>query len=113
MIEKGFAQAVPDLERALADAGTPPVDEAVLHWLGMHFLNWWGREEEALDVFRLAARLYPRSSRALDLLGQALAARGRIEDGVACLEKALALDPGNKALAARLERVKGSLRDAK
>ena len=104
IIDKGVGQARPSIERLHADhPGVPLIDESVLNWLGVHFLYWWGREEEAIGVFELNALLYPGSSNAYDSLGEAYAAQGRKDDAIRSYRKALELDPKNANAKAALE----------
>jgi pimeloyl-ACP methyl ester carboxylesterase len=106
IIDKGIGQARTSIERLHADhPGVPLIDESVLNWLGVHFLYWWGREEEAVGVFELNTLLYPGSSNAYDSLGEAYAAQGRKDDAIRSYRKALELDPKNASAKAALERL--------
>jgi tetratricopeptide (TPR) repeat protein len=112
LIEKGFPGAKPALDRALAEAPEEPLfQEAVLNWLGYHFLYWWGREEEAVEVFELNTRLFPRSANAFDSLGEAFQALGMPERAIASYEKVLELKPGNKDVEALIERLENRIRE--
>lgn len=94
LIEAGPAATRPEIERQRAAGPTAPLpgpDE--LRWLGYHFLLWWGREPEALDVFQLNVALHPESADAHAALGDALQMLGRTEEAVTTLQKALELNP--------------------
>jgi tetratricopeptide (TPR) repeat protein len=53
-----------------------------------------GDESRAVELARRAARSFPEDARTVASLGGLLAARGRLSEAVAPLERALALDPG-------------------
>ena len=104
LIEGGpaAARAAMEQQRAADPPGTlPGTDE--LRWLGYHCLLWWGRESEALDIFRLNVSLYPDSADAHAALGDALGMLGRVDEAVAALRKALALKPDMPRVARLLE----------
>ena len=106
IIDQGIRQARPEIERVRANhPGLALVDESVLNWLGLHFLYWWGREEEAIGVFELNASLYPGSWRAHDSLGEAYADRGRKDEAIRSYKKSLELNPENQNAKAALERL--------
>ncbi|MCK7481370.1 MAG: tetratricopeptide repeat protein [Candidatus Moduliflexus flocculans] len=106
IIDKGFGEARPAIERLHADhPGITLIDESVLNWLGAHFLYWWGREEEAVGVFELNALLYPGSWNARDSLGEAYEARGRKEEAIRSYRRSLELNPDNGNAKAALERL--------
>jgi pimeloyl-ACP methyl ester carboxylesterase len=106
IIAKGIGQAAPVVDKIRADhPGLELVDESVLNWLGLHFLYWWGREEEAVGVFELNASLYPGSWRAQDSLGEAYADRGRTDEAIRSYKKSLELNPENSNARAALERL--------
>lgn len=102
IIARGAAAALPRLRRDMA-AGRVHIRESAVDWLGLHFLHWWGREAEAVEVFRLMAELYPRSAAAHDHLGEALLAVGESDQALASYRRSLELDPSN-ANAARMIR---------
>lgn len=107
IIEKGMANARNVIEKART--GFPDgllFDESVLNWLGYHFLYWWGREEEALEIFKLNASLFPESANAFDSLGEAYIMRGDTESAIRCYEKSLELNPDNANAAQILKRLK-------
>ena len=79
--------------------------EDALNWLGYHFLYWWGREKEAVDVFRLNVRLFPKSANAYDSLGEALLNLGETESAVENYRKSLELNPQNQNAITVLERL--------
>jgi dienelactone hydrolase len=106
IIEKGMREAGPAIEKIRADRpGLKLVDESVLNWLGLHFLYWWGREEEAVGVFELTASLYPGSWRAHDSLGEACAYRGRTDEAIRSYRRSLELNPENANARAALEKL--------
>jgi hypothetical protein len=106
IIDKGVAHVRPAIEQARSAApDRPVVDESELNWLGYHFLLWWGRERDALDVFRLNAELYPSSANAFDSLGEGYLAAGRTDEAIAAYRKSLDIDPGNTNAAAVLARL--------
>ena len=112
IIDKGVRQAGPAIERARADdPGVALIDESVLNWLGLHFLYWWGREDEAVAVFELNASLHPDSWKALDSLGEAYADRGRKEEAIRSYRKSLELNPDNENAKAALERLAPAKKD--
>jgi pimeloyl-ACP methyl ester carboxylesterase len=106
IIDQGLGQAKPEIERARAKyPGLTFVGESVLNWLGLHFLYWWGREDEAVGVFELNASLYPASWSAHDSLGEAYADRGRKDEAIRSYKRSLELNPENKNAQAALERL--------
>lgn len=70
-------------------------DETVLNWLGYHFLYWWGREDEAIAIFKLNVQLFPDSSNAYDSLGEAYLKMGMNEKAIKSYRKSLELYPDN------------------
>ena len=106
IIDTGIGQARPMIERVRAEhPGLPLIDESVLNWLGVHFLYWWGREDEAVGVFELNASLYPGSWRAHDSLGEAYADRGRKDEAVRSYKRSLELNPENQNAKSALEQL--------
>lgn len=106
IIEEGLDKAKPVIEEtknSIADAIL--IDEGVFNWLGYHFLYWWGREDEALDVFKMNVCLFPKSANAYDSLGEAYLNRGDVESAVHCYKKSLELDPENTHAAEQLKRL--------
>jgi tetratricopeptide (TPR) repeat protein len=81
------------------------IDEAVLNWLGLHFLYWWGREDESIEVFELGASLYPGSWRALESLAEACDSRGRKDEAIRSHKRSLEINPENSSAKAALERL--------
>ncbi|TFH46497.1 MAG: tetratricopeptide repeat protein [ANME-2 cluster archaeon] len=74
----------------------PIIEETKLNWLGYHFLYWWGREKEAIDVFKLLAELYPDSLNAYDSLGESYYINGQTDLAIINYEKSLELNPDNE-----------------
>jgi len=71
-------------------------DENVLNWLGYHFLYWWGRDKEALKLFKLIVSIYPNSPNAYDSLGEAYLKAGENELATKNYEKSLELNPNDE-----------------
>ena len=76
-----------------------------MNWLGYHFLYWWGREEEALEVFKMNVSLFPKSANAYDSLGEAYLNRDDPESAIRCYKKSLELNPKNTNAAEQLKRL--------
>jgi hypothetical protein len=107
LIEQGPEEALPEIEKERADfPDLKLLDQDVLNWLGYHFLYWWGREEDAVEVFKLNVSLYPQSANAYDSLGEAYMVRGEVEQAIASYEKSLELDPKNKNAAEKLKQLR-------
>lgn len=106
IIEHGVAHARPAVERARSAApARAVVDESELNWLGYHFVRWWGRETEGLDVFRLSTELNPASADAFDGLGEAYLAVGKRDDAIAAYRRSLEINPKNPNAMAALDRL--------
>jgi tetratricopeptide (TPR) repeat protein len=99
IITRGTVAAMPRIRSALA-AGKNAVhfEESTLNWLGLHFLLWWGREKDAVNVFQLMTELYPKSAEAFDSLGEAWLTVGDKNRALASYRKALQLKPDNSRL---------------
>jgi hypothetical protein len=107
IIEKGIQKAMALIEKTkAANPEEVIIKENVLNWLGYHFLYWWGREDEAVEVFKLNVSLFPKSANAYDSLGEAYLILGNQPKAVKCYEKSLNLDPNNKNAEAVLKRLK-------
>ena len=90
-----------------ADPAVKPLDEQELDWLGYHFLLWWGRETDALELFKLNTELNPASADAYASLGEASMILGKKEDARVAFKKALELKPdlpGVKRVLEELEK---------
>jgi tetratricopeptide (TPR) repeat protein len=106
IIEKGMDKALAILlEAKNSQLDAPLLDETVLNWLGYHFLYWWGRRTEAVEVFKLTVEIYPESANAFDSLGEAYAVNGDIEQAIRSYRKSLQLNPDNSNAKAALERL--------
>ncbi len=77
-------------------------------WLGYHFLYWWGRPKEAVEVFALNVSLFPESSNAYDSLGEACLAAGNSKEAIKNYSKSLELDPENQNAETKLKNLKES-----
>lgn len=95
IIVNSTGKAVPRLK----ELGAPPAPayEKVLNWLGYHFLYWWGREKEAVDLFQLLTELFPGSDAAFNSLGDAFFVIGDKERAIASYRESLRLNPKNIA----------------
>lgn len=108
IIRDGMAATLPDLEKFRADYPAERLfDESALSWLGLHFLSWWGRQEEAVAVFEWTTRVFPKSANAFDSLGQACLAVGRQDQAVRSYRRALEIDPADKTAKTALEKLAG------
>jgi tetratricopeptide (TPR) repeat protein len=113
IIEKGMGEAGLAIERVrTAYPAIKLIDEPVLNWLGVHFLNWWGREEEAVEVLKLNVSLYPASWEALNSLGEACFVTGRTEDAIRAYTKSQEINPQDPRAKTMLERLKKSAPDS-
>ncbi len=106
IIEEGLDKAKPIIyDEKMSSADSIPIDETILNWLGYHFLYWWGREEEALDIFKMNVSLFPKSANAYDSLGEAYLNRGDPESAIRCYRKSLELNPENTNASEQLKRL--------
>jgi tetratricopeptide (TPR) repeat protein len=107
IIQKGMAESRSYIDRMRqAYPGRILFEESVLNWLGYHFLLWWGREEEALEVFKLNVDLFAESSNAYDSLGEAYYLLRQIPEAIRCYEKSLELNPENSNASVRLKQLR-------
>ena len=106
IIERGIGEARPLIEGIRRNSpALEPIDESVLNWLGLHFLYWWGRGEEAAGVFEVACVLHPASWKASYNLGDAYSALGRTEEAIRSYKRSLELNPKNEYAKAAIERL--------
>ena len=97
IIEKGMTNSLPEIEKVRkVYADSLLFDENVLNWLGYHFLYWWGRDKEALKLFKLIVSIYPNSPNAYDSLGEAYLKAGENELATKNYEKSLELNPNDE-----------------
>ncbi|MBN2383496.1 tetratricopeptide repeat protein [bacterium] len=97
IIDQGMIAARPMIEQVQSNfPDCPAIEEPILNWLGYHFLYWWGREQEAIEVFRLMVDLFPDSSNAYDSLGEAYLRTRQHELALEKYRRALELDPNNR-----------------
>jgi tetratricopeptide (TPR) repeat protein len=96
IIRRGTEESLPRIRRLLeADKTKIQFEEGVLNWLGYHFLYWWGREQEARDVFQFITELFPRSGNAFDSLGEAFFVLGDRARALESYRRSLELNPDN------------------
>lgn len=106
IIRHGIVAALPRIRQGgISSQNISSFDEKTLNWLGYHFLYWWGRENEALEVFRLVCELFPRSANAFDSLGEAYLVLGNKEKAVENYRKVLQLDPQNASAREMIQRL--------
>ncbi len=106
IINEGIAKARPTVEQVRSSyPGLDVIDESVLNWLGLHFLYWWGREDEAIEVFELGTTLHPQSWRAHDSLAEACAVLGRRDEAIRSYKRSLDINPDNPGAKAALDRL--------
>lgn len=106
IIQDGFSKAKPKIDRTrIAHPDLVPIPERELNWLGYHFLYWWGRSKEAIDVLNLNVAWHPESANAYDSLAEAFAATGDIDEAIANYRKSIERDPSNAHAQRELERL--------
>jgi dienelactone hydrolase len=106
IIEEGVDKALPVIQRARSEFPDSVLfDEPVLNWLGYHFLYWWGRQKESVEVFKLTAQVFPESFNAYDSLGEAFLITGDQESAILNYRRSLELNPNNQNAAGVLERL--------
>jgi hypothetical protein len=93
---------VEEASRDVANRFRPP--EADVNALGYRLLRA-GSVAEAIEVFRLNARVFPMSANVWDSLGEALLAAGHRDEAIAAYRRALEIDPAFASAAQALERL--------
>jgi tetratricopeptide (TPR) repeat protein len=106
IISRGFKEVKPEIEQ-LRKTHAPQdlFDEEVLNWLGYHFLFWWDRPREALEVFKLNTELFPESANAFDSLGGAYLTLGDKDNAILSYQKSLQLNPQNENAKTKLKQL--------
>jgi pimeloyl-ACP methyl ester carboxylesterase len=106
IIERGLAAVRPEIDRIRsADPAARVLEEKEVDWLAYHFLLWWGREDEALEVFRLNVELNPGSADAYAGLGEGCLVLSKTPEAIAAFKKALELNPDIPNVKAVLENL--------
>ena len=67
-----------------------------------------GSIDEAIDLMKLHIAVFPESSSAYDVLGDAYTAKGEHTSAVKSLRKSLALDPNNKNAKEKLKKLEAA-----
>lgn len=93
--EKDIASAIAEYRRLKAE-NSPAFDfsENELNTLGYQLLNI-KRVKDAIEIFKLNAEMFPKSSNTYDTLGEAYMADGNKDLALANYKKAVELDPAN------------------
>ena len=93
MLQKQYAQATAEIERALALDPNSTTGYANLAWLLMSV----GRPEEAIEAAKKVVRFDPRQVQiqGLHVLSQAYVHAGRYEEAIPVLKQVLAYNPNN------------------
>jgi len=93
MLQKQYAQATAEIERALALDPNSTTGYANLAWLLMSV----GRPEEAIEAAKKVVRFDPRQVQVqgLHVLSQAYVHAGRYEEAIPVLKQVLAYNPNN------------------
>ncbi len=86
-------------------AARKTIRESSLNGLGYALLNK-KRTEEAIKVFELNVRLFPKSANVYDSLAEALEKRGDVEAAIRNYERSLALNPDNTNAAGRIKALR-------
>jgi len=107
IIKNGVKSIKSELERLRMNYTAEELfDESVVNWLGYHFLYWWNRSDDALEVFKLNVWLFPESANAYSSLGEGYMILGNHEDAINNLQKSLDLNPDDTAVKNLLEQLK-------
>lgn len=77
-----------------------------LNRLGTHLMDRKGRIDDAVEVFRLNAEVYPEDADIWDSLAEGHMRRGETEQAVAFYKKSLELNPNNSNARAKLEELR-------
>lgn len=80
--------------------------EKTLNRYGYMFLRSYGGIDEAVELFRLNARLFPESSRVWDSLGEGTMIAGNNDLAISYYEKSLTLNPSNENAIRILKKLK-------
>jgi tetratricopeptide (TPR) repeat protein len=104
---KGIDAAVKAFDQGKSgDPGSYYIDEAKINQLGYQLLNR-GKTAEAIEVFKLNVREFPKSSNVYDSLGEAYAKAGNRELAVQNYKRAIELDPTNRNAIDVVKRLSG------
>ena len=94
--QKGIEAAVKAFDQAKsARPATYYIDETKINQLGYQMLNR-GKTAEAIEVFKLNVREFPKSSNVYDSLGEAYVKAGNKELGIENYKRSIELDPNNR-----------------
>ncbi len=87
------------------EPGGEAVEKAINRY-GYMFMRCHGGIDEALELFKLNARLFPESSRVWDSLGEGFMSAGNNDLAITHYEKSLTLNPSNENARRILEKLK-------
>ncbi|NNE65465.1 MAG: DUF3471 domain-containing protein [Pyrinomonadaceae bacterium] len=106
--EKGGAAAVAEYRRLRGDKKVDyDFSEGELKRLGTRLLRA-ELASDAIEIFKLNAEIFPKSSKAYDSLGEAYLSDGQLGMGLVTYRKALELDPDNKNAAETVRRLEAA-----
>ena len=100
-----MAELSPRIEILLRDTATYRFDEGSINVLGYQLMQA-NRIDDAIDIFKLNVKLYPKSANVYDSLGEAYMSKGDKELAIANYEKSLQLEPKNEGAVSALKKLK-------
>ena len=104
---KGIAEALKSFDQAkTGDPNSYYIDEGKINQLGYQLLNR-GKTSDAIEVFKLNVREFPKSSNVYDSLGEAYAKAGNRELAIQNYQRSIELDPSNRNAIDVVKRLSG------
>ena len=91
---KSISEIIAFCEAANLKTSEYDLSEGGINNLGYQLMGQ-GQDEDALKIFELNTRLYPKGFNTFDSYGECLVKLGQIEAGIAAYQKSLELNPQN------------------
>ncbi len=107
-VESSLDAAIEEYKSMISERDRYYFDEDIVNSFVMALLSE-GATEKALELLKVHALIFPESAQVHSFFGDALMAEGKKEEAIKAYEKALSINPANKAAKEKLDKAKRTM----